>query len=402
MSAPSLPPVAGRTVSPWSSRGLVGAILVLLAAWIALTAVTGDLRVSQDGSMLVNVLVFGAVGLVVIRKQPENAVGWVLAGVALVILFNLDTKLYSVLDYRVNRGGLPLGRVTLDFSTVGGAAIVLGMLAVLLFPDGRLEGRWRRVAWIYVAIGVLFLLGQYLGIATLHLARHVQVDARGKLASGLNERGWWGASILGLPILAGFWIAFIVHQVRSWRRAAGMQREQLKWLMAGAVVTFGATVTFLFTASGTGVSRIVGVVAALAIGSFPLAIGVGILKYRLYEIDRLISRTISFALLTAALGGVFVGVVLLMTRVLPFSSPVGVAASTLAAAALFTPLRFRLQRIIDRRFNRTRYDAEAILTAFTTSLRNEVELDAIREQLIDTARGAVAPTHASIWIRPST
>jgi hypothetical protein len=131
-------------------------------------------------------------------------------------------------------------------------------------------------------------------------------------------------------------------------------------------------------------------------------IGIAILRYRLYQIDKLISRTITYALVTATLGGVFVGGVVLLTDVLPFSSPVAVAASTLAAAALFTPLRLRIQLLIDHRFNRTRYDAEAILAAFTRSLRNEVELDAICEQLIDTARDAVAPAHASIWTRPST
>jgi hypothetical protein len=377
-------------------------LLALLVMWVALTVATGDLLVSQDGAMLVNVLVFGGVGLVVVRRQPRNAVGWILASVSLVLLFNIDTKLYSVLDYRVHGGGLPLGRAALDFDRIGVASIVLGMLAVLLFPDGRLQGRWRWAVWVYVAAALLLVGGQFGGEATLHLGRHIPVDLRGKVSAAADQTGWWGVSFLGLPVIVGFWIAFIVHQVRAWRRADGVRREQLKWLASGAVVTLLATVTFLFTASGTGVYRIVGAVAALAIGSFPIAIGVGILRYRLYEIDRLISRTISYALLTAALAGVFVAVVLLMTRVLPFSSPVGVAASTLAAAALFTPLRLRLQRVIDRRFNRSPYDAEAILAGFTTSLRDEVELDTIREQLIETTSAAFAPTHASIWIRHST
>jgi hypothetical protein len=193
-----------------------------------------------------------------------------------------------------------------------------------------------------------------------------------------------------------------VRQIRSWRRAGGVQREQLKWLMSGAVLTLLGTLVFLGTASATGAVRIVAAIAALTIGSFPIAIGVGILRYRLYEIDRLISRTISYALLTAALAGVFVAVVVLTTRVLPLSSPVGVAASTLATAALFTPLRGRLQRLIDRRFNRARYDAEAILAAFTGRLRDEVEVDAIRDQLLRTTSAALAPAHASIWIRPSS
>ena len=128
--------------------------------------------------------------------------------------------------------------------------------------------------------------------------------------------------------------------------------------------------------------------------------GVGILKYRLYEIDRLISRTISYAILTGLLAGVFLGIVGLTTHVLPFSSPVGVAASTLAAAALFNPLRLRVQRLVDRRFNRARYDADAIVAAFTLRLRDAVDLDTVRHELLAAVDGAVKPAHASVWIRP--
>ena len=377
---------------------LIGAVLGMLGLWVALTAATGDLRVSQDGSMLINVLVFGAVGIVVVRRQPRNAVGWSLAGVALVLLLNLDTKLYSVLDYRLHQGRLPLGRVTLDLSTFGPGAVVLGMLAVLLFPHGRLEGRWRRAVWVYVAIAALFLIGQVAGEATLHLGPHIVVDARGKPSASAST-GWWGASFLLLPLLVGFWIAFIVHQVRSWRGAGGVQREQLKWLMSGALVTLVATLTFLGTASETGIVRLVAAVAALGICSFPLAIGVGILRYRLYEIDRLISRTISYAILTGLLVGVFLGIILLATSVLPISSPVAVAASTLAAAALFNPLRRRIQQTVDRRFNRSRYNLEATVADFRTRLRTAADPDTVRATLQTAVDGAVQPAHFTVWLR---
>ena len=130
--------------------------------------------------------------------------------------------------------------------------------------------------------------------------------------------------------------------------------------------------------------------------------GVGVLKYRLYEIDRLISRTISYLLLTGLLVGIFAGVVLLTTRVLPFSSPVGVAASTLAATALFNPLRRRLQQIVDRRFNRARYDAEATVTAFADQLRSAIDLDNISQALVAIVDTSVAPTHTSLWLRSGT
>jgi small basic protein len=124
------------------------------------------------------------------------------------------------------------------------------------------------------------------------------------------------------------------------------------------------------------------------------------MKYRLYEIDRIISRTLAYAIVTGLLVGVYVGLVLLATEVLRFSSPVAVAASTLAAAALFNPLRRRVQRIVDRRFNRAHYDAEATVAAFTARLRDAVEIDAIRADLLDAVTRAVEPTHASVWIKP--
>jgi hypothetical protein len=127
--------------------------------------------------------------------------------------------------------------------------------------------------------------------------------------------------------------------------------------------------------------------------------GVGILKYRLYEIDRLISRTLSYALLTALLVGTFIGLVALTTDTLDLSGRVGVAASTLVAAALFNPLRLRIQRLVDRRFNRAHYDAEATVAAFTARLRDAVEIDAVRADLLDAVNRAVQPTQASVWIR---
>jgi hypothetical protein len=144
------------------------------------------------------------------------------------------------------------------------------------------------------------------------------------------------------------------------------------------------------------------VVAVVGVGALalPISIAVGILKYRLYDIDRLISRTISYALLTGLLVGVFAVLVLVTTRILPFSSPVGVAASTLAAAGLFNPLRTRLQRLVDRRFNRARYDTETILAGFSGRLRETVDLVSIEEEFLAAVNVSVAPSKAALWIRP--
>ena len=131
-----------------------------------------------------------------------------------------------------------------------------------------------------------------------------------------------------------------------------------------------------------------------------MCIGVAVLKYRLYEIDRIISRVISYAIITAVLAGVFAGVVVLATEALPFKTPVAVAASTLVAAALFNPLRRRVQHMVDRRFNRARYDAEAVVAAFTARLRQTVDVDTLQGDLTDVVHRAFQPAHVSVWLTP--
>ena len=170
-----------------------------------------------------------------------------------------------------------------------------------------------------------------------------------------------------------------------WRRAAGERRQQLKWLASGAAVTV-VVVVVSFTVSSTGAA---GEVLGIGLAALPVGIGVAILKYRLYEIDRIISRTLAYAIVTGLLVGVYAGLVLLATRVLPFSTPVAVAASTLAAAALFSPLRRRVQHVVDRRFNRARYDAERTVAAFTGRLSEAVDLDAVGDR--PGGRGAPGP-----------
>ena len=189
--------------------------------------------------------------------------------------------------------------------------------------------------------------------------------------------------------------------VVSYRRSAGEYHQQLKWLLSGGAVSIaGLLLAMAINNSNNSFLQVVGLVGFLSITALPVGIGVGILKYRLYEIDRLISRTLSYAILTATLAGVFVGIVVFATDVLPFSSPVAVAASTLAAAALFNPLRVRVQRLVDRRFNRSRYDAEAIVAAFTARLRETADLDTVRSELLQAVAGAVQPAYASLSITP--
>jgi hypothetical protein len=388
--------------SPATALVLGGFTLLEVALGGVLVIVARDPRAAFDGMLLVVVLAVAGVGLVVALHQSANPIGWLLLGAAGFFALYGDAAQYLVLDYRRNAGGLPFGRAAFVAEPSWTVGMLFLGLAVFLFPDGRIESaRWRRVLYVYLAAGVWFYVVWSVSQATLHLGPDVRVDGVGNYAG--SQRGFseiaGGAAWLAAPLLVVFWFAFIVRKAATWRRARGERRKQLTWLMSGGIVM---TVSIVVT-SGTNVGgeRVVRDVAALGIAAMPVGIGIGILKYRLYEIDRLISRTLSYAILTGLLVLVFFGIVVLTTDVLPFSSPVGVAASTLAAAALFNPLRRRVQHAVDRRFNRARYDAEAIVTAFTVRLRDAIDLYTVRGELLHAVDRAVEPSHASLWIRPA-
>ena len=191
------------------------------------------------------------------------------------------------------------------------------------------------------------------------------------------------------------WLSFVGHQVLSWRRATGERRQQLKWLACGAAITLCVGLLGSTLSSAVSASRLleVGVIA------MPIAIGVGILKYRLYDIDRIFSRTLAYAIVTGLLVGVYLSLVLLASLVRPSSSPVVVAGSTLIVAALFHPLRRRVQRVVDRRFNRARYNADQIVTAFAARLQDAVDLGTVRDELANAVHAALEPDHLSVWIK---
>jgi hypothetical protein len=272
--------------------------------------------------------------------------------------------------------------------------LLLLPLPIGLFPDGRVSGWWRWLFRVYYAGCAVAIAVSTWNDATGVVARHLRVDANGEATSGGGSGHSAVDGILALVYVA-FCVACVARQLISYRRSRGEHRQQLKWLLAGGALGITGLLLTLTTKSAVGGFGF-GFVMAL-----PVGMGIGILKYRLFEIDRLISRTLSYLIITGLLAGVFVGIVVLATDVLPFSSPVGVAASTLAAAALFNPLRLRVQRLVDRRFNRARYDAEAIVAAFTLRLRDAVDLETVRNELLQAVDRAVEPAHASVWIRPS-
>jgi len=340
---------------------------------------------------------------VIARRQPGNRIGLLLLGFSAVFLLYGAAEGYSVWDYHFHSGKLPLGpeAVVIASEMWSGVFLILP-LVVLLFPDGRLPSRWRMVLRAYLAVSAL-IIGILLAGGAWQVSRApIVVDGQGQLV--VNTPAPPGVPPIAIIILAAavpvFWVSFVVRQVLSWRRANGERRAQLKWLLAGSAASVvGLAGTFLFAQfSGLLATVLDAVMVSVATFSLPLCISFAILKYHLYDIDRLISRTVSYTLVTGLLIGVYAGIVTLATRVLPFHTPVAVAASTLAAAALFNPLRRRIQRIVDRRFNRARYDADQTITAFAGRLKDEVDLDSVRADLASVVQQTLEPAHISVWV----
>jgi hypothetical protein len=340
-------------------------------------------------------------GLVIAWRQPGNRIGLLLLGCSAVFAFYGDATSYAVWDYHFHGGKLPFGPAAVVIaSELWTAPFLVLPLVILLFPDGRLPSRWRLVMWAYLADCAL-ITGMFVAGGAWEVSNApIVVDAKGQL---VNNPGGNQAPLIVFIILVGavpvFWVLFVARQVLSWRRATGERRAQLKWLMAGSVATvIGLTWGFLLGNSSPLLTVLDNICLALGIFSLPVCISFAILKYRLYDIDRLISRTVSYTLITGLLIGVYAGVVTFATRVLPFHTPVAVAASTLAVAALFNPLRRRVQHVVDRRFNRARYDADRTVAAFASRLKDAVNLDSVSDDLTDTVYQALEPAHVSVWV----
>jgi len=382
-----------------------GVLLGLYAAAVPLSGLARQNLNASSGSVPVWAsAAFAVVGLVLAWRRPANPLGWIMAGGALFLSLSEDASYYTVADYGLRHGDLPLGAVALLAQPGWAPGIALLGLLVLVFPDGRLpSSRWRWLVWAYLAAAALWMAGTLVVTAGALADHRTQVDSGGNLLllSGSDPAaGWWNVlQSLFFPLLAASWLASIVSQALSFRRSSGERRQQLKWLLAGSVVTF----------VGLGLAALVGGVPknGVTLGAMvitflalPVSIGVAVLRYRLFDIDRIVSRTLAYAIVTGLLVGVYAGLVLLTTEVFGFHTPVAVAASTLAAAALFSPVRRRVQRLVDRRFNRARYDAETTVAAFADRLKDAVNLDAARDDLAQTVHEALEPAHLSVWINP--
>jgi hypothetical protein len=352
---------------------------------------------------------FALVGFVVAARKPRNPLGWVILAMAGCFALSQDASFYVVASYRLRHGGLPLSWVALLAQPGWAPGIVLSGLTVLLFPDGRLPARRLRwVVWPYLGVAALWALGTVIVTIGAIASHRTGVDPGGNLLLLDHPAGaavWWGVvNDLFFPLLALGWLVSVAAQALSYRRAAGERRQQLKWLLAGSVlggVSLAITAGHPFGHSAF--AKLLAAVGFAGILTIPVCLGVAILKYRLYDIDRIISRTLAYAIITGLLVGVYAGPVLLATQVLTIKSPVAVAVSTLAAAALFAPVRRRVQRAVDRRFNRARYDADQTVAVFASRLKDTkdaVDLDTVRDDLAAMVDAALEPAHISVWVKP--
>jgi hypothetical protein len=398
------------------SRGRIAPVAAVLLGLVvlgmlALTVVLDSLtHYPGTGGPLVDSLAVASAGLpaaavatLLVARRPGNPIGWLLFG----ILFagNSPSNEYDILAYRMHPGTLPLGWVSVIFEELWPLFLVFVAILLWVFPDGKLPaGRWRRPSVILLVSGLL------LGVAAsssgvVAVARgDVRITATGDL---VNPPGGWfvivDIAVIALSLAA--WLAWIVIQIPTYRKADGERRQQLKWLYSGAAVTLVALLFGVFVvpvaaghAPGYPNNPVISALIVLAVGAMPASLGVAVLKYRLYELDRIISRVVAYTLITALLVGFYTGIVLLTTHVLPFKSAVTVAACTLITAALFNPLRRRVQRAVDRRFNRSRYNAEAVVAAFTARMRQTVDFDVVRDDLVGVVHDAFQPTQVSVWL----
>jgi hypothetical protein len=396
-------------VSRVAAISLVAATACGAAASLVVSPKAGNPGGAPSGAgLFVLCAAFTAVGAVLAWRRPRNPIGWLFLGSALCLVVSAFATAYAVLDYRLRDGRLALGWVAALAQDFWAPAIVMMVASILVFPDGRPSSRLVRGALaVLVLVGAVWLLGAS-GIAVQEILTHsVRIDASGDLYAidhVTPDSAWWIDVVQpAFFVTAGaLWLLWIGSQFSAYRRSSGDRRLQLKWLYGGAALAVCGGFLSVFQgqlgAGGT-LSSILGVAGTLALAALPVGIAVAVFKFHLYDVDRVVSRTIAWGLVTAGVVGCYAGFVTLSTKAIGLSSPVAVAASTLVAAALFNPLRRRVQRGVDRRFNRARYDAELTVAAFSTALRTSIGLQTVHDELLETVRRAVEPSGCAVLVR---
>jgi hypothetical protein len=381
----------------------------------------GTVRIFSDMLGFVPFLAFPLVGALVASRRPQNPIGWICLAVGFLFMLLGITDNYSVYGV-ANPGSVPypvavgtLGNQWLWMPTVG----LLGIYLILLFPDGRLPSRrWRPLAWLSGVMILLFSVAEGLAPGPL--------ENQGRVPNpfGLEEHPWLAdAAIVILPLLPLCILASAVSLVLRFRRSGGEGRQQIKWIafvasFAGLMYLIVMVSPFIVAPEMMGGGgrlpppplwfELLFSVAALGFAGIPVAIGFAVLRYRLYDIDVVINRTLVYGSLTAMLVAVYFGGVATAQGVLRALTDqqqqpqLAIVVSTLVIAALFNPLRRRIQSFIDRRFYRRKYDARKTLEAFSAKLRDETDLDALTGEVVGVVRETMQPAHVSLWLRPGS
>jgi hypothetical protein len=339
------------------------------------------------------------VGALVASRRPRHPVGWLLLATGLALILSGVVSSYRWYGLVARPGALPAASYLAGLAN--GLNIVYLSCAgfiLLLTPTGSLPSRrWRWWAWVAAATAVVFLLATAIDPAPLYpeypgIGNPIGVSALAEPPLDLVIPAS-GLVVLG-ALVVGAW-----SLVGRFRRARGTERQQLRWLAWGAALAAVALLLAVAELALHGDTPLFQAAVGTCLVLLPLATGAAILRYRLYDIDRIISRTLAYGLLSLLLGSAYAGVVLGLGRLLKGSSLV-VAAATLAVAAAFQPARRRIQAIVDRRFNRGRYDAARTIAAFSTRLRDQVDLDTLTDELLAVVDQTMQPSQASLWLRP--
>jgi len=355
----------------------------------------------------VTTVFFSTVGALVASRRPENPVGWLLCLYGLVITISHFSAQYAIYALLSQPNSLPAGEALVWIvSWILPIIIGIQVFSYLLFPTGRLPGRrWRWLAWLTVA----FIL---VGVISSAFSPGALMGVLGPIENPLGIEGFSNVYYKAILFIMAslLTVAAALSVFMRLRRAVGVERQQIKWFAYAAAAYVSATI-LAYIIPGVIDTPLwferVGFALNIAfIPTIPIAIGIAILRYRLYDIDLLINRTLVYGSLTATLVALYFGGIVLLQRVFVAltseQSTLAVVASTLLIAALFSPLRRRIQSFIDRRFYRRKYDASKTLEAFSSKLRDETDLEALNNDLVGVVRETMQPAHVSLWLRPET
>ncbi len=381
--------------------------LTVFGGLLSLLTASGQLSAGSGLVVLLGVLLltFPTVGALVASRRPENPIGWIFCAVGLVLGVGVLAAAYADYALAAGPGSLPGEEYAAWISawTGGPGALLAAAFLFLLFPTGTLPSRrWRPVAWMAAIGSPLSVLGEALKPGPLHTHSSIDnpVGIEGALGGVVEVLGAAGAVALNVGVLLSG-----ISLVLRLRHARGVERQQLKWFVYAAVMMGGGFVASFVFSSGLA-NSIAWTLGILGFMVLPVATGIALLRYRLYDIDALINRTLVYGTLTVSLVVVYFGGIVVLQRVFVVltgeQSTLAVVASTLAIAALFNPLRRRVQGFVDRRFYRKKYDVATTLAAFSARLREETDLDTLSSDVVRVVRETMQPAHVSLWLRPET